>query len=251
MFLKNIKRSFIAVALLTATAGVAWAASPVLGPDRHSNLKMLETAPLLFEYHRLTTGDMPQSFAYPRRDTTFQKNFVKTERNALLYYDNACGVMISGHFGTDSLGAQDSCRVRVPRIALATSVVGGIDYRGGESLGDTIWPGIDGGIYMRGYADSVDFVLDARIYDESHTAATPKSFDREFVEVQKEENNSGVEYASYARYRTHFGFNYDWLRIDLGRDVMHWGPGYYNNLTLNQFALPQGIINFIYFGRGA
>ncbi len=222
---------------------MAWSASPVLGPDHHRNLKLLETAPLLFEYHRLTTGDMPQSFAYPRRDTNFQKNFVKTERNALLYYDNACGPMISGHFGTDSLEALNSCRARAPRIALATSVVGGIDYRGGETLGDTIWPGIDGGIYMRGYADSVDFVLDARIYDESHTAATPKSFDREFVEVQKEENNSGVEYASYARYRTHFGFNYDWLRVDLGRDVMHWGPGYYNNLTLNQFALPYNMLS--------
>ena len=180
-----------AVLMMLAMAAASWAASSVLGPDRHSNLKMLETAPLLFEYHRLTTGDMPQSFAYPRRDTSFQKNFVKTERNALLYYDNACGAMISGHLGTDSAAYLDSCRARAPRIALATSVVGGIDYRGGESLGDTIWPGIDGGIYMRGYADSVDFVLDARIYDESHTAATPKSFDREFVEVQKEENNSG------------------------------------------------------------
>ena len=188
--MQQFVRSLLVVALLTAVSSAVWAASPVLGPDRHSNLKLLETAPLLFEYHRLTTGDMPQSFAYPRRDTAFQKNFVKTESNALLYFDNACGAMISGYPSVDSAGYLDSCRAQAPRIALATSVVGGIDYRGGESLGDTIWPGIDGGIYMRGYADSVDFVLDARIYDESHTAKNPKSFDREFVEVQKEENNS-------------------------------------------------------------
>ena len=243
MFLKNISRLSLTATLLVAGVTVAWSASTVLGPDRHSNLKLLETAPLLFEYHRLTTGDMLQSFAYPRRDTTFQKNFVRTEQNALLYYDNACGAMISGHFGSDSSAYLDSCRAQSPRIALATSLVGGIDYRGGETLGDTIWPGLDGGIYMRGYADSVDFVLDARIYDESHTAKNPKSFDREFVEVQKEENNSGVEYTSYARYRTHFGFNHDWLRVDLGRDVMHWGPGYYNNLTLNQFALPYNMLS--------
>ena len=243
MFLKNVHRLTFAATLLVAGVAVAWSASTVLGPDRPRNLKLLETAPLLFEYHRLTTGDMPQSFAYPRRDTTFQKNFTQTERNALLYYDNACGAMISGHGGTDSSAALDSCRTLTPRIAIATSLVGGIDYRGGESLGDTIWPGVDGGIYLRGYADSVDFVLDARIYDESHTAKNPKSFDREFVEVQKEENNSGVEYASYARYRTHFGFNYDWLRVDLGRDVLHWGPGYYNNLTLNQFALPYNMLS--------
>ena len=231
-----------AVLTVLVLAAASWAVSPVLGPDRVRNLKILETAPLLFEYHRLTTGDMPQSFAYPRRDTTFRKNFTQTERNALLYYDNACGPMISGHPGTDSAGYLDSCSTLVPHIALATSLVGGIDYRGGEALGDTIWPAVDGGIYLRGYADSVDFVLDARIYDEGHSAETPRSFDREFLEVQKEENNSGVEYTSYARYRTHFGFNHDWLRVDLGRDVLHWGPGYYNNLTLNQFALPYNML---------
>ena len=219
---------------MLSLVAVSWAASPVLGPEHTRNLKLLETAPLLFEYHRLTTGDMPQSFAYPRRDTTFRKNFTRTERNALLYYDNACGPKISGHGG-------DSCDA-APRIAVATSLVGGVDYRGGEALGDTIWPGIDGGIFLRGYADSVDFVLDARIYDEGHSAETPQSFDREFLEVQKGENNSGVEYTSYARYRTHFGFNHDWLRVDLGRDVLHWGPGYYNNLTLNQFALPYNML---------
>jgi hypothetical protein len=222
------------VSLVLSLVALSWAASPVLGPDRTRNLKLLETAALLFEYHRLTTGDMAQSFAYPRRDTTFRKHFTRTERNALLYYDNACGPKISGH-------GDDSCTV-APRIAVATSLVGGMDYRGGETLGDTIWPGIDGGIYLRGYADSVDFVLDARIYDEGHSADKPKSFDREFLEVQKEENNSGVEYTSYARYRTHFGFNHDWLRVDLGRDVLHWGPGYYNNLTLNQFALPYNML---------
>lgn len=222
------------ISLVLSLVALSWAASPVLGPDRTRNLKLLETAPLLFEYHRLTTGDMAQSFAYPRRDTTFRKHFTRTEGNALLYYDNACGPKISGH-------GDDSCTV-APRIAVATSLVGGMDYRGGETLGDTIWPGIDGGIYLRGYADSVDFVLDARIYDEGHSADKPKSFDREFLEVQKEENNSGVEYTSYARYRTHFGFNHDWLRVDLGRDVLHWGPGYYNNLTLNQFALPYNML---------
>jgi hypothetical protein len=96
---------------------------------------------------------------------------------------------------------------------------------------------------LRGFVDSVDFVLDARIYSEGHSAKSPKSFDGEFLEVQHEENNSGVEYTSYARYRTHFAFNYDWLRLDFGRDVMHWGPGYYNNLSLNQFALPYNMLS--------
>ena len=59
---------------------------------------------------------------------------------------------------------KNEIQTKLPTIAIATSVVGGMDYRGGETLGDTIWPGIDGGIYLRGYADSVEFVLDARIY---------------------------------------------------------------------------------------
>ena len=219
------------LALVAIICSQAIAASPVVGPEHTRNLRTLEMAPMLFEYHRQTTGSDRQFFTYPRRNADFQKHFVETESNAILYYDNANGVGIAGHgFDDDS--------VRVPHIGIATSVVGGIDYRGGEALGDTIWPGIDGGIYLRGFADSVEFVLDARIYDEGHSADKPKSWDREFLEVQKEENNSGVEYTSYARYRTHLSFNYDWFRLDFGRDVMHWGPGYYNNLTLNQFSLP-------------
>lgn len=223
--------------ILTIVVSPVLAASPVVGPENVRNLRLLETSPLLFELHRVTTGDNPQFFAYPRRDTTFRKGFVQSEKNALLYYDDVNGSSISGH------GSQKESGGKQPRIAIATSLVGGIDARGGAALGDTIWPAIDGGIYLRGFADSVDFVLDARVYNESHSADYPRSYDGEFVEYQKEENNDGVEYASYARYRAHFALNYDWLRLDFGRDVMHWGPGYYNNLSLNQFALPYNMIS--------
>lgn len=202
------------------------AASPVLGPEHTRNLRLLETSPFLFELHRQTTGDGAQYFAYPHRDTTFIRHFSETEGTALLYTDRM----------------PDSSRGRLS-YGLAASLVGGVDYRGGKTLGDTIWPGVDGGLYLRGFIDSVDFVLDARIYDEGHSASSPKSFDREFLEVQKGDDNSGVEYTSYARYRAHFAINYDWMRIDFARDVMHWGPGYYNNLTLNQFALPYNMVS--------
>ena len=252
---------FVSCAFLVAASG-SFAASPVIEPEHSRNLRTLEMAPMLFEYHRQTTGNERQYFTYPRRDTTFRKNFTKTESDALLYYDSERGAGILGN----GLGSPDTV---IPRFGIAASIVGGIDYRGGESLGDqvwsgrdyrvdqksmgdTIWPGIDGGLYLRGYIDSVDFVLDARIYNEGHSArclrngssiSCPKSYDGEFLEVQREENNSGVEYTSYARYRTHFAFNYDWLRLDFGRDVMHWGPGYYNNLSLNQFALPYNMLS--------
>ncbi len=223
----------LVVALFSAVC--AYAASPVLAPENVRNLRLLESSPMLFEMHRVTTGEGRQFFAYPKRDTSFRKNFLKTENNALLGYDNVYGSFVNGRLA-DSL-------TQVPKLALAVSLVGGMDYRGGETLRDTIWPSIDGGLYIRGFADSVDFVLDARIYNEGHVAAWPRSFDGEFVEFQKADNNSGVEYSSYARYRTHFAINYDWIRLDFGRDVMHWGPGYYNNLTLNQFALPYNMLS--------
>ena len=250
-FRKVRKEPLWAALFIVSVASGAHAASPVLGPENTRNLRTLETAPMLFEYHRQTVGDERQYFTYPRRDTTFRKQFQSTEANALLYYDNVQGPAVSGHGHAVNCDANDTSCIAAakelyakdPRFGIAASLVGGMDYRGGEALGDTIWPGMDGGLYVRGFADSVDFVLDARIYSEGHSAEYPQSWDREFLEVQKEENNSGVEYTSYARYRTHFAFNHDWLRLDFGRDVMHWGPGYYNNLTLNQFALPYNMMS--------
>lgn len=238
---KSLFKPFLGLILALGLGSAAHAASPVVGSENVRNLRLLETSPMLFEMHRVTTGNGKQFFAYPRRDTTFRKNFLKTENNALLGYDNVYGGFVNGRVA-DTL-------TKMPRIALAVSLVGGMDYRGGETLNDTIWPSVDGGLYIRGFADSVDFVLDARIYDEGHSAKKPKSFDGEFLEVQREENNVGLEYTSYARYRTHFAINYGWARLDFGRDVMHWGPGYYNNLSLNQFALPYNMMSLdMYFG---
>ena len=260
------KFPFLSCVLFLAGVSSSFAALPVIESEHTFNLRTLETAPMLFEYHRQTTGNERQYFTYPRRDTTFRKNFTKTEGNALLYFDNVRGAGILGNGMQLKCEAGDSaCAAKaaalenvIPRVAIAASIVGGIDYRGGEYIndvdhkagrtagkaaGDTIWPGIDGGLYVRGFVDSVDFVLDARIYSEGHSAKRPRSYDREFLEVQNDEKKSGADYSSYARYRTHFAFNYDWLRLDFGRDVMHWGPGYYNNLSLNQFAVPYNMMS--------
>ena len=200
------------VLLLAAVLCSIALASPVISPERN-NLKLLETAPMLFEFHRLTTSAANQEFHYPQRDSAWRANAAEREKNALLKYGSN-------------------------RAFLATSLVGGVDYRGGETFGDTIWPGIDGGLYLKGYLDSLEFVLDARIYSEGHSAARPKSYDGEYIDFQAEGTNDGIEYASYARYRGHMSLNMGFARFDVGRDVMHWGPGYYNNLALNQFSLP-------------
>ena len=178
------------------------------------------------EYHGQTVGDSRQFFTYPRRNRDFIRDFEKENGSSLAYF-------------VDSLGSGTTAH----RFAIAASPLLGLDYRGGEALGDTIWPGIDGGLYLRGYVDSLDFGLDARIYAENHFAISPKSYDGEGVDVQTETDNAGTNYVSYARYHAHVGFNYAWLQASLARDVLHWGPGFYNNLVFNQFALPYNMLN--------
>lgn len=201
------------------------AAPTVVGAERTRNLRQLDYAPLLMEYHGQTVGDSRQFFTYPRRNRDFIRDFEKENGSSLAYF-------------VDSLGSGSAAH----RFAIAASPLLGLDYRGGEALGDTIWPGIDGGLYLRGYVDSLDFDLDARIYAENHFAIRPKSFDSEVIDVQSAAK-AGANYVSYARYRAHMGFNYAWMRATLARDVLHWGPGFFNNLSLNQFALPYNMLN--------
>ena len=148
-------------------------AAPFFSPERY-NLKLLETAPMLFEFHRLTTTSTKQEFHYPQRDSSWRTNAVEREKDALLKYGSK-------------------------RAFLATSLVGGLNYRGGETLGDTIWPGIDGGLYLRGFLDSLEFLLDARVYSEGHSAEKPMSYDGEYIDFQREETNDGIEYAIIKR----------------------------------------------------
>jgi hypothetical protein len=126
---------------------------------------------------------------------------------------------------------------------IAISPVLAFDLRGGKHLGDTI-NGYEGGIFMRGYKNSAEFWLDARIFSERHSAKKAKSWDREFLENQGDKPNQGsgalkeVKYSSYARYRGHFILRMNFANLDFARDAQHWGPGYYSNLTLNQAAVP-------------
>jgi len=189
---------FLGLLLLLFTG--SFARSPVISAERSVNLKTLETSPLLYEYHRLTTNDVKRLYYFPRRDSSWRNNEAEVEKSALVHFHNKHG-------------------------ALAASLIGGVEYKSSEALADTVFPSVDGGLYLRGYIDSVEFMLDARIYNERHYNSTPKSFDREFLEHQKEENNSGFEYTSYARYRGHFAINMGFARLDFARDVMHWAQG--------------------------
>ena len=217
-------RAFFASLILATIVFAETGRSPVISSERTRNLRGLDYAPMLFEYHRQTVDDGRHFFIYPRRDTTFQKDFYKNHGNAMAFFES------------DSASSH--------KFAIAVSPILGIDYKSSSALGDTIWPAIDGGLFIRGFADSLDFDLDARIYSEGHAAKKPKSYDHEVFDVQsKDRGDGGIDYVSFARYRAHLALNYSWARLQLARDVLHWGPGYYNNLSLNQFALPYNMLS--------
>ena len=217
-------KAFFASLILATIVFAETGRSPVISSERTRNLRGLDYAPMLFEYHRQTVDDGRHFFIYPRRDTTFQKDFYKNHGNAMAFFES------------DSASSH--------KFAIAVSPILGIDYKSSSALGDTIWPAIDGGLFIRGFADSLDFDLDARIYSEGHAAKKPKSCDHEVFDVQsKDRGDGGIDYVSFARYRAHLALNYAWARLQLARDVLHWGPGYYNNLSLNQFALPYNMLS--------
>ena len=219
------KSGWLCILVFGFTRAQGVSAAPTVGAERTRNLRQLDYAPLLMEYHGQTVGDSRQFFTYPRRNRDFIRDFEKENGSSLAYF-------------VDSLGSGTAAH----RFAIAASPLLGLDYRGGETLGDTIWPGIDGGLYLRGYVDSLNFDVDARIYSENHFATKPKSYDGERIDIQTEEKKAGANYVSYARYYAHMDFNYAWLRASLARDVLHWGPGFYNNLAFSQFALPYNML---------
>jgi hypothetical protein len=183
--------------------------------DRPYTLRLLDYSPLLSRYHDISAGDAPQVFSYPRIDSTFRQN------------KDSLGFFWYAHNGNSAISAR-------PVLAW--------DMRGGKALGDTI-TGYELGLFLNGYIDSVEFWLDTRIFSEGHSAEPPKSWDREFLENQGNKDIDGeVKYSSYARYRGHIAMRMGWAILDFARDAAHWGPGYYNNLTLNQNAVPYNQI---------
>lgn len=231
----NFKR-FIGALLCLGVVAMAQGLTTV-GSERTRNLRLIDYAPMLLEYHSQTVGEAPAFFTYPQRNYHFREDFKRDAAKSLI------------HFGTAPDSAEASSQNSSQHsFAVAVSPIFGVDYRGSSALNDTIWPAFDGGLLLRGYADSLDFDLDARMFAESHSAGAeagdrrkPQSFDGEVFDVQKEDRG-GADYVSYSRYRAHLGLNYAFARVQIARDVLHFGPGYYNNLALNQFALPYNML---------
>lgn len=175
----------------------------VISSEYNRNLKQQDNT-LLFDYHEQTLNTERHFFTYPRRSYAFVRDFEQNEFGSLIYY----------------AGSSDYLNV-VRSYGIAVSPILGLDYYASEVLADTIWPSVDGGVYMRGYADSMDFDLNVRMLVEQKMSSKVRRYD--------------------ADYRGHLGFNYAWARISLARDVLHWGPSYYNNLCFNYKANPYNM----------
>ena len=72
-----MKTFFAGIAFAAIFAFAETVSSPVIGAERTRNLRGLDYAPMLLEYHRQTVGEGRHFFTYPRRDTTFRKEFEK------------------------------------------------------------------------------------------------------------------------------------------------------------------------------
>jgi len=205
-----MKNKFMRVLLITVLYFAAAAAQvyPTYNLDRPYTLRTLEYSPLLNRYHAITAGEASQTFFYPQIDSSFRQ---------------------SGE-----------------PFALSIRPLFAFDVRGGKDFADTI-NSFEGGAFLSGYIDSAEFWLDVRIFSEIHSndnTAEWKSWDREFLEKQGNKDIDGeTKYSSYARYRGHFTLRLGWAALDFARDARHFGPGYYNNLTLNQASVPYNQIS--------
>ena len=110
----------------------------------------------------------------------------------------------------------------------------------GSEFSAHVWNwGWSGEFFASGFVDSLDFDIDAK-FNWLHSS---KDFSKVDGESIHELWDDGDDWVNYTRYRGHVGYNYSWLRFEVGRDAMHWGPGYYNNLTLNRQAVPYNYVS--------
>lgn len=209
-----LRREIIALLFFGAAIFACASTGPIISANPNAsfatgNAYLQQGVPLLLEYHSLTTGDSRQRFAYPQRNYEFRaakKKFTSSVDALQMGADINLNASLFTAF-TD--GAPD----------------------------DYTLPGFSAGISAAGYADSLDFDFNAALYVERHDLENPHTADRQETGwVLWDHDDSDV--INYKRMQGHIGLNYAWLRLEMGRDALHWGPGFYNNLTLNRQAVP-------------
>lgn len=217
------RREIIALLFFGAAIFACASTGPIISANPNAsfatgNAYLQQGVPLLLEYHSLTTGDSRQRFAYPQRNYEF--------RSATQKFNASVDRL--------QMGADIDLNA-----SLFTMFTDGGDAAFGSAPADYILPGFSAGISAAGYADSLDFDFNAALYVERHDIENPHTLDHQETGWVLWDHDGG-DVINYKRMQGHFGLNYAWLRLEMGRDALHWGPGFYNNLTLNRQAVPYG-----------
>ena len=199
--------SFLALSLTFAHVSPVISANPKAS-FANGDTYLQKGIPLLQEFHKLTTSDSKQSFAYPQRNYKFRATPKRIN-------SSVNGVP----FGLDA------------------NLLAGI-YAAYNHADDTsVLPGGYVGISASGFIDSLDFDLNMAFFIENN-------HNYNVFDHKKDDwvlwNNENRDFINYKSMQGRIGLNFAWLRLELGRDAMHWGPGFYNNLTLNRQAMPYG-----------
>jgi len=97
------------------------------------------------------------------------------------------------------------------------------------------------GTGIAGWIDSLDYAFRVQYlaeYYEEDALHTLQCVDGVFWRSvnHEDEVNSAVTYDFMA------SFHHDWFQAEIGRNSAHWGPGFFNNLTLNQYSNPYSLI---------
>ena len=210
-----LRREIIALLILGAAIVACASTGPIISANPNAsfatgNAYLQQGVPLLLEYHSLTTGDSRQRFAYPQRNYAY-----RTAPKRLVSSVDGLQYGLDGNLHAGAFSAYN------------------------RTDDDNVLPGGFGGISAAGYIDSLDFDLNAALYVERHDLENPTTADRQETDwvLWNHEDRNVI---NYKRMQGHFGLNYAWLRLEMGRDALHWGPGFYNNLTLNRQAVPYG-----------
>ena len=126
---------------------------------------------------------------------------------------------------------------------IGLKLIGAIEYRNFIEDGYNTRSG-EGGIIIGAKHNFMDINLDARIFGELSSNKNFPSYDREFVDKQSGEVNDLTSFASFSRYRGNMTFYFDIGIVSIARDVIHWGPGLYNNFIFNQNAIPFNHLSY-------
>lgn len=249
MYPRFFKRplDFLCAFAIVACLGIpvaGWTAnSPVISANPYASLQngnayLQQGIPLLLEYHGLTTGDQRQRFGYPQRNYGFRTATATTHHRFASSPTDFLQYGLDAHIAAGAFAAyRDFGSGATSSGTTFATTQGNTPSNPAISDNDRILPGAFLAASAAGFIDSLDFDFNAAFYAEHHNHANAPTADRQETDWVLWDNE-GRETINYKRMQAHIGLNYAWLRLELGRDALHWGPGFFNNLTLNRQAVP-------------